>query len=94
MLKRLARLALPLIVLAVAVMVSASSPRPAYAICYIWQGTNYYSDAAHTTRVGQCTITCAQFDLKEPTFTGGGTCWGVPSSYEVHTSYGCPGICR
>jgi hypothetical protein len=91
MLKRFARLALPVVVLALAV---TASSRPALSTCTVWQGTNYYSDATLTTRVGQCTITCAQFDIKEPTFTGGGTCWGVSSSYTVRTYYGCPGICR
>lgn len=91
MLKRLARLALPVVVLALAVTVSS---KPALSTCTVWTGTNYYSDATLTTRVGVCTITCAQFDIKEPTFTGGGTCIGVSSAYTVRLYYGCPGICR
>ncbi len=51
--------------------------------CNAWVVTNYWSDAAHTTKVGQCSITCFQYDQVSayPTFTGGGTCTGVSSSY-------------
>jgi hypothetical protein len=62
--------------------------------CSVWIGTDYFTDAAHTTRVGVCTITCSQFDIVEPTFTGGGTCSGTSSSFTLRRSYACPGPCR
>ncbi len=51
--------------------------------CNAWVVTNYYSDATLTTQVGQCSITCAQYDgtLDEPVFGGGGTCTGTSSAY-------------
>jgi hypothetical protein len=62
--------------------------------CTVWIGTDYFTDAAHTTRIGVCTITCQQFDIVDPTFTGGGTCSGTSSSYTLRRYYACPGICR
>ena len=62
--------------------------------CTVWIGTDYFTDAAHTTRIGVCTITCAQFDHVDPTFADGGTCTGTSSSYTLRRYYGCPGICR
>lgn len=51
--------------------------------CNAWVVTNYWSDASHTTKVGQCSITCTQYTqvTAYPTFTGGGTCTGVSSPY-------------
>src|SRR4029077_13152637 len=51
--------------------------------CNAWVVTNYWSDASHTTKVGQCSITCFQYDQVSayPTFIGGGTCTGVSSAY-------------
>jgi hypothetical protein len=51
--------------------------------CNAWVVTNYYSDATLSTQVGQCSITCAQYDqtLDEPVFGGGGTCTGTSSAY-------------
>jgi hypothetical protein len=50
--------------------------------CNAWVVTNYWSDAAHTTKVGQCSITCNQYTqvTAYPTPVGGGTCTGVTSS--------------
>lgn len=62
--------------------------------CSEWIGTDYFSDASHTTRVGVCTITCSQFDAELPTFTDGGTCTGVSSSFTLRRYYACPGMCR
>lgn len=51
--------------------------------CNAWVVTNYYTDATLTTQVGQCSITCAQYDqtLDEPVFGGGGVCTGTSSAY-------------
>lgn len=59
-----------------------------------WVVTNYYSDASHTTQVGQCHITCFQYDQVSayPTFNGGGTCQGVSSAYTVDLTSPCPCI--
>ena len=50
--------------------------------CNAWVVTNYWSDAAHTTKIGQCSITCNQYTqvTAYPTPVGGGTCTGVTSS--------------
>ncbi len=62
--------------------------------CTVWIGTDYFTDASHATRVGVCTITCSQFDLVEPTFSGGGTCSGSSSSFTLRRFFACPGPCR
>lgn len=67
---------------------------PLRSTCSVWIGTDYFTDAAHTTRTGVCTITCQQFDIVDPTFTGGGTCTGTSASYTLRRYYACPGICR
>jgi hypothetical protein len=64
-----------------AVLPARSADPPLW--CNAWVVTNYYSDATQTTQVGQCSITCAQYDqtLDEPVFGGGGTCTGTSSAY-------------
>jgi hypothetical protein len=59
--------------------------------CNAWVVTNYYSDATLTTQVGQCSITCAQYDgtLDEPVFGGGGTCTGTSSAYKKELTTIC-----
>jgi hypothetical protein len=71
------------------------TPAPRPTTCFVWIGTDYYSDGTLTTRVGQCTVTCFQatHGTAEPTFTGGGACTGTSSSFTVRRSFGCPGIC-
>jgi hypothetical protein len=115
--RRLARLVLPALVLALLVSLAARpvsaeerstpanpvwlvdigsfTPTPRPATCYVWIGTDYFSDAAETNRVGFCTVTCdqAKYGRAEPTFTGGGTCTGTSGPYTLLRSYGCPGIC-
>jgi hypothetical protein len=61
-------------------------------ICNAWLVTNYYSDASHTTKVGQCHITCTQYDQVSayPTFDGGGTCQGTSSAFPVDLTSPCP----
>jgi hypothetical protein len=59
-------------------------------------GTLYFSDAAETNWVGQCTITCAQFvrGTGEPFPGQGGTCQGNTStSYQAPLIGACHG-CR
>ncbi len=83
------------------VLVAGTSAAPAWLggitqKCTVnaWTTTNYYSDATHTTKVGQCHITCFQYDQVSayPTFTGGGTCQGVSSAYTVDLTSPCPCI--
>lgn len=64
------------------------------ALCNAWIITNYYSNASHTTLVGQCQITCAQYDMELvfPTFNGGGTCHGTSSAFTSDLYGHCP--CR
>jgi hypothetical protein len=59
--------------------------------CNAWVVTNYWSDASHTTKVGQCSITCNQYTqvTATPTFTGGGTCTGVSSPYTNQLTSPC-----
>ena len=70
-------------------------PAPAKACQGLaWTGTYYFSDAAKTNVVGACSITCQQFvtGSADPTFTGGGSCSGVPGPYTTLTVRTCP--CR
>jgi hypothetical protein len=71
------------------------TPAPRPNTCFVWIGTDYFTDAALTNRVGVCTITCNQayYGSVEPTFDGGGTCTGTSGPYTLRRSYGCPGIC-
>jgi hypothetical protein len=57
------------------------NPDPPFT-CNAWVVTNYWSDAAHTTKLGQCSITCNQYTqgTAYPTPAGGGACTGVTSS--------------
>ncbi len=63
-------------------------------LCNAWVVTNYYSDASHTTQVGQCHISCMQYDqgTAEPTFNSGGTCQGVSSAFTHDLTSPCPCI--
>jgi hypothetical protein len=60
--------------------------------CNAWVVTNYYSDASDTTQVGQCSITCAQYDQGniEPIFGDGAKCEGTSSAYTVRHTSPCP----
>jgi hypothetical protein len=116
--RRLARLAVPALLLALLVVLAAlpasaaeqstpthpiwlqgidgiSIPVPRPATCFVWIGTDYFTDPGLTNRVGFCTITCNQayYGNVEPTFAGGGTCSGTSGPYTLRRSYGCPGIC-
>jgi hypothetical protein len=66
---------------------------PAAQTCSMWVGTDYFTDAAHTTRVGVCTLTCSQANWLEPTFSGGGSCTGSSSSFTLRRFFACPGPC-
>lgn len=70
-------------------------PTPRPTTCFVWIGTDYYSDPGLTNRVGVCTVTCFQatHGTAEPTFTGGGSCTGSSGPYTVKRTFGCPGIC-
>jgi hypothetical protein len=69
---------------------AAAAPAPTWLanivippmLCNAWVVTNYWSDASHTTKVGQCSITCAQYDQGDdlPLPNSGATCTGVTSS--------------
>jgi hypothetical protein len=96
--RRLASLALVVFVLMPLVaLASSSAPNLGYraATCNVWIGTDYFSDAALTNRVGFCTVSCfdATHGNATPTFTGGGTCSGSPGPYTLRRNFGCPGIC-
>jgi len=73
--------------------ISIPTPRP--TTCFVWIGTDYFTDAGLTNRVGVCTVTCFQatHGTAEPTFTGGGSCTGTSGPYTLRRSFGCPGIC-
>jgi hypothetical protein len=95
---RLAYLALVALILVPLVSFAASShpSRPSsLQTCTVWIGTDYFTDAALTNRVGVCTVTCFQATrgIYRPTFGGGGTCTGSPGPYTLRRYYGCPGIC-
>ncbi len=62
--------------------------------CNAWVVTNYYSDATHTTKVGQCSITCRQYDQGSayPLFNSGGACTGVSSAFTADLTTVCPCI--
>ena len=96
--RRLAYLALVALILVPLVSFAASSnpSRPASLYtCTVWIGTDYFTDAALTNRVGVCTLNCFQatHGVYTPTFEGGGTCTGSPGPYTLRRYYGCPGIC-
>ncbi|HVR11946.1 MAG TPA: hypothetical protein VMW75_28145 [Thermoanaerobaculia bacterium] len=75
-----------------------STPLPALlsvhsdGACSAWIETNYYNNINHTTLIGQCTITCRQWDMGnvDPTFGGGGKCSGSPSDFGVDEFFLCP----
>ena len=71
------------------------TPAPRPNTCFVWIGTDYFSDAAETNRTGWCTVTCFQatHGTADPTFEGGGTCTGTEGPYTLRRSFGCPGIC-
>jgi hypothetical protein len=51
------------LVVALALTALSSLPARSRGTCPAPLETDYYSDASHTTKVGVCTITCAQWDL-------------------------------
>lgn len=95
--KRLATLALfVLVLIPLIALASSSAPGPSTnATCNVWIGTDYFSDAAMTNRVGLCTVSCfdATHGNATPTFTGGGTCSGTSGPYTLRRNFACPGIC-
>ncbi|HVR11878.1 MAG TPA: hypothetical protein VMW75_27805 [Thermoanaerobaculia bacterium] len=60
--------------------------------CTAWIKTAYYTSAAHTTLVGECNITCAQYDSgnEYPQPGGGGVCTGEATSFPVEVYSTCP----
>jgi hypothetical protein len=96
--RRLAYLVLVVLVLVPLVSFASSSApfRPSrLETCTVWIGTDYFTDAAKTNRVGVCTLNCFQatHGVVTPTFEDGGTCTGAPGPYTLRRYYGCPGIC-
>jgi hypothetical protein len=73
-----------------AVLPARSADPPLW--CNAWVVTNYYSDASDTTQVGQCSITCAQYDQGNvfPVFGDGAKCEGTSSAYTVRHTSPCP----
>ena len=73
---------------------TATAPtwRAVLSSCNAWVTTDYYSNASHTTIVGQCHITCAQYDqeIVFPTFGGGGTCQGTNTAFSSRLTSPCP----
>ena len=82
-------------------LLAGTAPTPAWLAganatpkmtCNAWVVTNYYSDAHDTTQVGQCSITCAQYDQGDvlPLFGDGAKCEGTSSAYTVRHTSPCP----
>jgi hypothetical protein len=65
-------------VAALALTVLASMPAHSRGTCSAALETDYYTNASHTTKVGMCVITCAQWDL-DPGATG--KCTGTITSF-------------